>query len=542
MLSGRIQVTLSRLHYAANATAPSNKLPPELLCAVFFYLCPDAKCDWEIEQPLPYADLLAVSRVCRHWREVAVSATELWTHIIFSLGCNMSVKEEISTARLCLRRSGVQPLNFFYIASLSPSAEELIPDSRRLKSLVYASMDNDPGEIENLSRYLLPASNLERLEIRGNESFPLPSLFRDTAPPLRELTISRCTPWPNNRFGFLTSLNLLCQKDIDANVHSLSSALRCSPLLEELLIEREFGYNTNPSQPPPGNIPAIPLHSLKRLHICRLAAQTTRRLLEAFDLLPNGIFMRFTNVSPDLGAIFPETIAPEVSPLSATKLEFIYPSKGGVILHATNGVVHTRLAYRYFPRRGEFSRWMKKSHGEYAFRELWFHVDRDARYELPPPQALCDLETFVIEADPNERFNQVFFPMLSPNEGGVPLPLLSTLELRNVFGVAKFGEVLKARSDAGFRLKTLRLRWFEGCEERMAPLAQFVDRLEFYRVADRASRGLELPEECMRRGMCWEPWSRNLVGGMEFEPPLWTHEVNKRDRMSASASLILSAY
>jgi len=104
--------------------------------------------------------------------------------------------------------------------------------------------------------------------------------------------------------------------------------------------------------------------------------------------------------------------------------------------------------------------------------------------------------------------------MLSPNEDGVPSPLLSTLELRNVMRVEEFGEVLKARSDAGFCLKTLRIRWLDGCETRMAPLAQFVDELEFYHVSGKVSRGLELPGECMTRRGRWEPWSRGFVGNV----------------------------
>ena len=492
---------------------------------MFSYLSPSTECNWEVEQTPPYADLLAVGRVCRYWREVAISATELWTHIIFSVSCTVPVKEELSIAKLCMRRSGMQPLDFFYTTPFPGllRAEDLIPDRRRLRSVVYGYVGDDFGGVDELAPYLLPASNLERLEIRGSDGLPLPTLFPDIVPHLRELTISRCTPWPNNQFGSLTSLRLLCQKGIDENVNPLVKILQCSPNLEELLLEGEFRSETDTQQTPKPNIPTVPLHSLKRLHICRLAAETTRHLLGALDLLPNGILMRFTNISTDLDAIFPETIAPKLSPRSATKLELIYPSKGGVILHATNGVVHTRLAYRQLPRRGEFLRWIAKK--VHPLRELWLHIDRDTHYEMPTPLVLRDLETFVIEIDPNEKFNSVFLPMLSPYEDSAHLPHLSTLEIRNVFGVAKFGEALKARSDAGFHLKTLRIRWFEGCEARMAPLAQFVDNLEFYRVAEKTSRGLKLPEGCMVKSRWWGTWSRDFVGEMENEPVLWTDEV-----------------
>lgn len=94
--------------------------------------------------------------------------------------------------------------------------------------------------------------------------------------------------------------------------------------------------------------------------------------------------------------------------------------------------------------------------------------------------------------------------MLFPDMDDVS-SLLSTLELWNILGVATFGEVLVARSDAGFRSKTLRIRWFAGCKTEMAPLARFVDKVEFYHVTDKAPHGLKLPKECMERSRGWEP-------------------------------------
>jgi hypothetical protein len=522
-MSDRLLVILSKLHYAANAIAPPNKLPPELLRAIFSYLHPGTHRDWEAEQTPPYTDLLAVSRVCRNWREIAASATELWTYIIIAGDVGgVPVEEEIYTARLCMHRSGVRPLDLLYTASsaFDPlSVEELIPDRRRLRSVVYWYADE--ASEDQLASFFSPALYLERLEFRGHDIFSFPTLFSNTGTScLRELVVSKCTPWPNNQFGSLNSLNLLRQEDIDVNIYSLLDALRCSPHLEELLLERESRPDVEPQQPPERKIPTTPLHSLKRLYIGRLSAEATKRLLGGLDLLPNRISMRFANVSADVGAIFPETFTPELSPRAATKLELIYPSMGGEILHATNGVAHTRLAYQDYPSDHQIFHWIaEKPHEEYPLKELWLHIDRDLHYELPPPHALRDLETLVIETDPNEKFNSMFFLMLSPDEDGVPSPLLSTLELRNVFGVARFGEVLKARSNAGFRLKTLRIRWLNDREARMmAPLVQFVDKLEFYYVTSKSLRGLELPDECMTRSEWWEPWSREFVGEMECEP------------------------
>ena len=159
----------------------------------------------------------------------------------------------------------MQPLDFFYATTyaFNPfSAEELIPDRRRLRSVVYRHVDEDPGD--ELVKFLLPALHLERLEISGTEGFPLPTLLSDTALCLSELIILGCSPWPSNQFGSLTSLSLLRHMDIDANIDSFLNVLRHSPHLEELLLEAEFGSSVGPQHPQEHQTRTIPLHSLKR--------------------------------------------------------------------------------------------------------------------------------------------------------------------------------------------------------------------------------------------------------------------------------------
>ena len=192
-MSDRLLAVLSKLLYAANSITPSNKLPPELLRAIFSFLCPGSHGDWERSLAMPYKDLLAVSHVCRHWRDIAVSATELWAHII--LGHSASAKWEASIAQLCTHRSGGRPLDCFVNPmSVLPSlrVEELIPDRHRLRSVVYWYVGEAAGE--ELANFLLPALHVERLDIRGNGVSSLPILFSGHPPCLQELILSRCTP------------------------------------------------------------------------------------------------------------------------------------------------------------------------------------------------------------------------------------------------------------------------------------------------------------------------------------------------------------
>ena len=425
-------------------------------------------------------------------------------------------------ARLCMLRSGAQPLDLFYTNQLSHLLEDggLIPDRRRLKSLAFVYEHED--SYEELVSFIPTMPHLERLEVLGTEdSWMTWDASKITLPRLRELAISKCNPWSDHNFGSLTSLSLLCQEEIDAEIYYILGTLRCSPLLEELVLERAHSYRTQEVQLPEHETTVVPLHSLTKLHVCRLSEETTRILLGMLDLPTRGMFMRFTDVSEDFGPIF-EELKPSISPLTATKLELIYPPERGVIIHATDGATYTRLAHRYVVGRGRVLDRIWERPSGYPLKELWLRIDRDIRDEIPPPHDSCGLETLIIDTTDENAGVMIHF-WLSPKEDGVPFPLLSTIELRSAPGVVNLEHVLKVRSDAGRRLRTLRIRWYAGCEARVARSAQFVDRLDIYHADDKARRGMELPEGCMTRGRRWGPWDQSFTEGVASEPPRDVH-------------------
>jgi len=212
--------------------------------------------------------------------------------------------------------------------SVSLCAEELIPDRSQLRSVVYRTGVKLAGR--NWLGFFCrrSTSSVWGFMVR-NSSLPTPCSGH--TPYLRELVLSRCAPWLKNQFRSLTSLSLAFQSDPDAHIYSSLDIIWCSPHLEELLLERSFQPALEPQHPPERKIPPVPLHSLKRLRICPLSARSTRRLLGALDLLPDGVSMRFSNVPMEFGTTFPDTITPELSPRAATKLEIVYPSTDGAI-------------------------------------------------------------------------------------------------------------------------------------------------------------------------------------------------------------------
>ena len=421
-------------------------------------------------------------------------------------------------ARLCVLRSGARPIDLFCTNPLSYLLDDegLIPDRHQLRSLVFVF--EDEYGYEELADFLSTAPCLEGLEIIGTEGSWMPSTALETSlPHLRELSISRYPPWSDHKFGSLTSLSLLCQEEIDAEIYSILDTLRCSPLLEELVLERARSPRTEEELLTEYGITVVPLQSLTKLHVCRLSDETTRILLGLLDLPTRGMFMRFTDISDDFGPVFEES-KPSISPLTATKLELIYPPEGGIIIHASNGATHTRLAHRYIEGRSQLLDWILERPPGYPLKEFWLRTDRDVYDEIRLPHTSCGLETLIIDTT-DENAGVVIHFWLFPKEGGVPFPLLSTIELRSAPGVVDLEHVLKVRSDAGHRLGTLRIRWYAGCETRIRRMEKFVDRLDIYHADDKARRGMELPEECMTRGRWWGPWDPSFTDEIESEPP-----------------------
>ena len=58
-----------------------NSLPPELLTQILLASLPK---NWGSSRP--FATRLAVSHVCRYWRDVALGRASLWTTLFFNIG------------------------------------------------------------------------------------------------------------------------------------------------------------------------------------------------------------------------------------------------------------------------------------------------------------------------------------------------------------------------------------------------------------------------------------------------------------------------
>ncbi|KAI0051988.1 hypothetical protein FA95DRAFT_1451575, partial [Auriscalpium vulgare] len=67
------------------------RLPPEILTIIFMHVSPpEVRCDWAdrvwVDESLADIGWIAITHVCRRWRQVAIGYPLLWTNIDFSYG------------------------------------------------------------------------------------------------------------------------------------------------------------------------------------------------------------------------------------------------------------------------------------------------------------------------------------------------------------------------------------------------------------------------------------------------------------------------
>jgi hypothetical protein len=178
-----------------NSLAPINRIPPEVLS-----LIPDYHDKRRLDQ-----NLIALTHVCRSWRDIFTSRSSLWTKLDFT---------NVDKTRTYIQRSRSSPLEIHLEASTGygdyrdDAFSLVIPHLHRLKSLTISA--NFLPDILRHFRYHAPL--LEKLAIDINGSFnPVldSTLFNGDLSSLRELRLGGViTHLPWNNMTNLKVLNL----------------------------------------------------------------------------------------------------------------------------------------------------------------------------------------------------------------------------------------------------------------------------------------------------------------------------------------------
>ena len=211
-----------------NRLAPVNRIPPEVLT-----LIPDLLGVYFRDR-----SLIALTHVCRAWREIFISCSSLWSN----LAC-----VDADKTRVYLERSRSSPINLQLnrdvgLSSLDPFLQITPQAIGRLKSLIVeATPENRQAIIAHLSH---PAPLLERLDIDGG--FPYPSqhvpvitstIFAGDLSSLRVLyldTVHTELPWRNmtNLMSFTLCNNLAG----DLSIGQLLDFLQSAPRLRKIIL------------------------------------------------------------------------------------------------------------------------------------------------------------------------------------------------------------------------------------------------------------------------------------------------------------------
>ncbi|KAH9019358.1 hypothetical protein EDB85DRAFT_2008857 [Lactarius pseudohatsudake] len=208
-------------------------------------------------------DWIAVTYVCRYWREAALGMPKLWSSITPGLS--------ISWSRAMIERSAPFSIRIdmrigtCYEDGLESFAASKLLFTARIRTLRLSGYSDD---ILNALHDLRRPSPLESLSLQAvpNEGQPfkinLPeALFDGEAPYCRRLTFETYV-WIHAPRWLLTGITHLTVSS-DVTLHAPLRALRATPQLEMLCIMTHFGWA--PGSVPPRRV-ALPRLSLLSFH------------------------------------------------------------------------------------------------------------------------------------------------------------------------------------------------------------------------------------------------------------------------------------
>ncbi|KAI9056900.1 hypothetical protein FKP32DRAFT_1598784 [Trametes sanguinea] len=254
-------VSLRRLH---NSVAPIHRLPPEVFCAVFEHLR-DEKGD--------VSEILNITHICQHWREVAFNAAKLWS--VFYIN-------KVEMTKAFLERSRLHPLTLYLSEPRDPVgriAKLVAPHVERLRVLRVCSSE-DRTIVRLLDRFISEAPQLEELAIEKDfrhrvitiHRLPiftsLPRLFGGSLPcnslrtlKLRNVSLLTSFSAPSVLVNF--EMHQCSMPDGRFSVRTLLEFLQNCPLLERVCIA---SMSVPGAEVPPG-LPIVNLPRLRTLNV-----------------------------------------------------------------------------------------------------------------------------------------------------------------------------------------------------------------------------------------------------------------------------------
>lgn len=198
--------------------SPIRHIPSETLAEIFMQCLPTSA----LRSSYPVRDLnvapLLLTKICRHWRNVALNTPQLWNSLHIFLPSQLTpsaCSQRIAGMKLWLRRSGALPLSLSFHGSIL--VEGLMTDRKDLAAISQENMER------MISESLMPFSDRFR-DIDLSLTLPIFATFNklspSTFPTLESLRVNAAGPIGNGQgsqsFGPLLS-RMPCLKVLEVN-------------------------------------------------------------------------------------------------------------------------------------------------------------------------------------------------------------------------------------------------------------------------------------------------------------------------------------
>lgn len=281
--------SLSTIRRRMNGRQPINRLPLEILGLIFRYVpsrpafqfSKGALFMWPENAIAVTSELVELTRVCRHWRDVSLELGSLWTNY----------QDGMHYPDQFLKRSGAASLKVSIRGLPSPRAVDLLgSNGSRIQELYLLDVNDMFSKGEGIQKYTaFTATRLEHLTLATDgdrKDYNInPDIFAGAAPRLRSLTIQSLTWLPRNQFFNLTQLCIYDRRRGGPNYESFRTAYQLSdfmkflvgcPKLEDLTLV-DIWFDTRGSSD--GRLSAISLNSLRRLALGKMIPPQVLTLL-----------------------------------------------------------------------------------------------------------------------------------------------------------------------------------------------------------------------------------------------------------------------
>ncbi|KAK0199493.1 hypothetical protein DFS33DRAFT_1367452 [Desarmillaria ectypa] len=351
----RLQTAVAVVRGARNSLQPVNRIPPELLSAIF------SMAQHHLPGFLPLfgpqstynqaTNWMCVLRVCRHWRGVAATFHSLWTTISNERSPHTFLKrsgDSLITVVAGLTKTYFDQQYVSAIIESLPRIRELHVDFWETGSLLGSSIFLAETSAPNLVSLSL-LMNKEPVFVGLHPA--LRKLFNDEIPKLKQLCLGYFTSWPK---GYFTNLTHLCLYDQDRSSRPSTSnfldILESSPQLETLAL-----IDAGPTRYISDDLPLVPIDRLVALdRLCEFSMNSCNgifaitRLLSHLSL-PKHAKMFFwgtplANHEEELSSLFPSDISHLENLQNITEYRLVeYNSDGSNdILSVADGVLFIR--------------------------------------------------------------------------------------------------------------------------------------------------------------------------------------------------------